>query len=511
MQAEQRVRDRLIEKFDVAYLVIDEDARVQSVSSNVQQFGFDEIPIGADITDHIDFMVGVDFQEEIDLPLISSPDGQPISVSLWPDKDSFLVIIRDATKLFLQRHQLQQKANENELLTQKQAKLMSELEKAQQDLVEKNRQLTEASRLQSSFLSGVSHEFRTPLTSILGYSDLLTTHLANSGESDNKPKNYLSAVRRSSKHLLSLVENLLDHGKLDSQELVINPKPTRLKEVLDDIELLLSPLSVTKAIKLDIACQFSADKTVMLDDSRLRQCLLNLIGNAIKFTDQGSVSVNCQLVEGSLLISVIDTGIGISPQDIEKIRSPFWQVADTGKAGTGLGLTITDRIIELMGGELHISSELGQGTKVCFEIPAPSISEQEQAITLATKPAQEDLQILLAEDDNDIADITVVLLEQSGVTVKRVENGALAVAQCIENEFDLVLMDLHMPILDGYQAIKQIRQQDKKVPILVMSATPIEAAGEQALDLQCDGYLVKPVDVADVLSIANTLVADRSR
>jgi len=467
---------------------------VTEVSDKVSQLGFENIPLGSSITDYLDFMVGYDGKSSLNLPAVVSPGGCPVAINLLPDPehDTIVVVIRDASDHYEQRLNLQQQANENELLVDKQKKLMSQLE--------------EAGRMQSLFLSGVSHEFRTPLSSIIGYANLLHRDVEFISKQIPEAKNYLSAIRRSSDHLLSLIENLLDHGKLDSGELVINPKAVSLVDLFDDILVIVKPLAEHKGIEFNYESNLAKQETVLLDASRLRQCLINIIGNAIKFTDQGSVSVIAKLQNHQLLVSIADTGIGMDSKQLSQSLLPFWQAPDTGKTGTGLGLTITQRIVELLGGSMSIESELGQGTLVKFVSPAPTCDSsvfQEPAIDTNRKY---NFTVLLAEDDDDIAEFVKVLLEEKGVTVNRVANGQLAIDLLSKDQFDLILLDLHMPILSGYDVVRQLREEGNNTPVVIMSATPMDAEEHQMQELDCDGYLVKPVAVEDILRIADELI-----
>jgi CheY-like chemotaxis protein len=353
-------------------------------------------------------------------------------------------------------------------------------------------------------LSGVSHEFRTPLTSIIGYASLVEQSLQSaSGQITNdcqQKADHLRVVQRSSKHLLSLLENLLDHGKLDSNEIVVRPKATDLVELFRDVELLLAPLSESKHIQLVSKLSIGESVTVVTDDSRLRQCLINLLGNAIKFTDRGSVSLEAELSDDFLLVTVTDTGVGICPEDPQKIGLPFWQAADTGKAGTGLGLTITEHIIDLMGGELKISSVLGEGTRVSFKIPAPILTDQTTPEATSPLPIVTKMSVLLAEDDHDIADLIVMMMAERGVHITHVENGALALAALKSARFDLVLMDIHMPVMTGYEALAALQQANNSTPVVIMSASSVEADRIKAESLGCYDYLVKPIDVVAMMN-----------
>lgn len=510
---QQQINQQLYEKLELAYFCVDHSMMVKDVSENLRSYGFGDIPAGADIQDYVDFMVGLDSRTEIELPMVASPSGIPISVSLLPSTEQLTVLIANATGAAEQRQQLQQKANENELLLYQQQKLMAQLEEASIELANKNQQLEEASRLQTSFLSGVSHEFRTPLTSIIGYTDLVKQNLQQLSVNElvdstfvaEESSAYVRSVQRSSKHLLSLVENLLDHGKLDSDEIVIRPKPTSISEVFDDVELLLKPLCTTKQIVFSVSVDLAHAGNSFLDDSRLRQCLINLVGNAIKFTDDGAVELHASWADEQLSVTVTDSGPGISEEDLSKIRLPFWQGVNTGKAGTGLGLTITERLIDLMGGELNIESEIGRGTKVTFSIPAARLDGADSGQTNDERDVS--INVLLAEDDTDIAELVVLMLVERGMRVTRVENGALAVAALNESSYDIVLMDIHMPVMTGYEAIEKLRDEGNDTPIIIMSASAVEADREKAESLGCNAYLIKPVDIDDIIGIAEQVLA----
>ena len=507
-----KINEHVFGRHHLAYICIDHSRKILEFSDNVSDYGFENIQLGDDISEVVDFMVGADTHQNLELPMMETPSGVPVSVNLLPDNETMTVLMFDATTKMEYRARLQQAANENELLVDQQKKLMHKLEVASKQLQQKNIQLKEANRLQTSFLSGVSHEFRTPLTSIIGYTDLVKENLSEAGSdktefsaaglADNSE--HLRAANRSGKHLLSLVENLLDHGKLDSHEVVVRPKPIDLSEVLDDVAILLKPLCDAKGIDLVFNNDFETPLYVFVDDSRLRQCLINLVGNAVKFTDEGGVTICSTWSSDVLSFSIVDTGLGITPDDLEKIRLPFWQAEGTGKAGTGLGLTITERIIELMGGDLEITSVVNQGTTVNFDLSAAQV---DSLVEDDVPVLPNDFKVLLAEDDSDIADLMIMLLAEVGVDVAHAKNGAIALELLASQTFDLVLMDLNMPVMNGYQAIEALREKNNLVPIVVMSASTLEDESHPAGSVECDAYLVKPVSVDDILRVASQLLS----
>jgi len=511
----------MFDTLQLAYVFIDHDLCVKEASNNWADYGFAQFEIGEDASSNVDFLVGVDTTQRLNLPIVETPSGRAVNLTMIPGVDGMTITVLDASSKKRYREQLQQAANENELLVNKQQYLMAQLKEASIELENKNKQLAEANRLQTSFLSGVSHEFRTPLTSIIGYTSRVEQKMESLSDSEcdnyssddlsffETSQNHLHAVNRSSQHLLSLVENLLDHGKLDSNEIIIRPKNIDLNVVFNDVRILLEPLCDAKNIELIFNLSVPLNQEVCIDDTRLRQCLINLIGNAIKFTDQGSVTVNARWSEESVAVSVVDTGLGISSKDLEKIRLPFWQAKGTGKAGTGLGLTITERILELMGGVLIINSLIGVGTEVEFSLPvsiAVCCNDKIQSEASDIDFQARELAVLLVEDDVDIAGLLMLLFAENNVNAHHALNGKQAVEMTASENYDVIFMDLNMPVMDGYQAIKKIRKTGDMTPIVVMSAAALEEQNHPISDVECDAYLVKPVGIEDILVLASELV-----
>lgn len=498
----------LYERQQFAYLMVDREWLVLEASANLSRYGFLELTPGLDARERIDFLVGLDVRTTLDLPIVMSPSGFPVHVVLLPEEEGSTIVLMDASREYEQQQLVQQKANENELLLVQQRRLTEDLRATQDALVQKNKELQEASRLQSGFLSGASHEFRTPLASMLGYTDLLAERLVSQSLEESQAQIHI--VRRSARHLLSLVENLLDHGKLEAEELVLNSIPVDLQELSEEISDILMPLATSKEIELNILRCPERLPTCLVDSSRLRQILLNIVGNAIKFTDQGGVDINFACHGDCLHLEVIDTGIGISVDDLQHVRRPFWQAEKSDRAGTGLGLTITERVVEMLGGELEIDSTLSSGTRVNIQIPAPIVTAAEAAELKEFVPQISGRRFLLAEDDLDIAGLLVLLLGEQGIEVVHVENGTRAVQAAEKSHFDLILMDLQMPVMDGYKATEILRSKQISTPVLVMTASAIESDRGRAEKAGCDGYLLKPVAIDEVLMLADELIKTKT-
>ncbi|MGH1538875.1 MAG: ATP-binding response regulator [Arenicella sp.] len=485
----QKLKKLLLASTKPAYFVTNAKLELLEWSENIQEYGYVGLSLMKDCSDNFDFLVGYPIGTALDLPIVTSPSGIHVSISILPEDDKINVLIMDATQDFQKQFMLQQKANEAELLSARQRLLMKELFATQKELARKNQQLEEASRLQTRFLSGVSHEFRTPLTSIIGYSDALQEKIC---ERDQKQ---LSIVQSNAKYLLALVENLLDHGRLDSAALSIQPKVVDIGVFFETVQQMLLPIAEQKEIGLHLEAELADDLQLYIDETRVQQCLVNIINNAIKFTDYGSVTIKCNWVEHELTVAVEDTGIGMSETDRENMFVSFWQSEEHDRAGTGLGLTITQRLLDLMGGDLLVASEPGQGTTITMAFPAAKVSAQEQElINVEQSLSAAKKTVLLVEDDQDIAALVEMHITDWGYELQHVNNGQLAVEWVKEHEPDLILMDLNMPVMGGLEAIKCLREQGCQQPVYIMSAKVLDERNPEHLGSVVDGHILKPID-----------------
>ena len=506
----QKLKKLMLASTKPAYFMMNQEMRLVEWSENLVDYGYEDLHLNNDVTDIFAFMVGYGLGETLDLPILTTPSGVHASISILPEGDLTNVLVMDASYDFQTQFRLQQKANEAELLSQRQRQLMKQLLDTQKELARKNHQLEESSRLQTRFLSGVSHEFRTPLTSIIGYSDALYEMLV--GEEQKK----ISIVQSSAKYLLSLVENLLDHGRLDAQALDMQPKPISIVDFFNTIVLMMEPVAQQKSISL--GCQVNVAEIFYFDETRVRQCIINIINNAIKFTDHGGVNVNCDWRDGDLIVQITDTGIGMSESDSKNLFVSFWQSEDHDRAGTGLGLTITKRILDRMGGDISVVSEQGKGTSVEMKFPAPIVDDEmlfasnELELAFTNAESQQSAKILLVEDDIDIADLVMMYLTDWGFDAYHVGNGQLAVDWFDSGEnVDLILMDMNMPILGGSDAIKQLRNQGVSSLIYIMSATGIESIEDDELVKMVEGHLQKPVDFELLSELLNSIIQKPER
>jgi signal transduction histidine kinase/ActR/RegA family two-component response regulator len=363
-----------------------------------------------------------------------------------------------------------------------------------------------ASRAKTEFLANMSHEIRTPMTAVLGYTELLLK-----GEADGDERaEWSAAVRRNGADLLQLIDGILDISRVESGELDIHKKACRLRRLVEDTAAPIATAAHEKGLEFNFEIDPNSPEAMETDPVRLRQVLNNLLQNALKFTEHGSVSLWVGRDSATTVcFAVRDTGIGIAAQDREKIFATFGQ-ADASHTrrygGIGLGLSISRRLVALLGGSLEVSSDVGRGSEFRLTLPAPDCalpdeSETGERARAARRPIRPGARILLAEDGPDNQRLIRALLRPAQVELVVVENGVQAVDQALAaldsgTPFDMVLMDMQMPAMDGYEATRRLRSQAYDGPIVALTAHAMSTDRGRCLEAGCDDYLSKPVDRA---------------
>ncbi|WP_254277127.1 PAS domain S-box protein [Halomonas sp. 3H] len=367
------------------------------------------------------------------------------------------------------------------------------------DLKEAQQHALSSNRAKSQFLANMSHEIRTPLNAIIGFGELLSQSPLSAEQQD-----WIDKVKASSQLLLSIVNDILDFSKIEAGKLELESRPFHPKELIAQQEALFGLAANEKALRFRTRQGGDATAALLGDPLRLGQVLTNLVGNAIKFTERGEVElvIHVEAIDRSrcrLTCSVNDTGIGISAAQQKRLFNAFTQ-ADTSTSrrygGTGLGLVISQRLVEQMGGKLSLSSQPGQGSRFTFSLPL-EISEAPLRHPPGAKgydlPRLGGKKVLLAEDNPINQALTRRLLEDLGVEVSVVDNGREAVDSLRQHGVDLVLMDLQMPVMDGLEAARRIRQDNATLPIIALSAAVLSEERQQALGAGMNEHLAKPV------------------
>lgn len=371
----------------------------------------------------------------------------------------------------------------------------------------------ESTKLKEAFLANMSHEIRTPMNSILGFSDLLAY-----SNLPKQEKEYVNTIKIAGENLLNIINDILDISKIESGIMGFEDQPFSVEEIFKSLSVMLAVKAQEKNIGLLFRCDDEVPHTVFGDASRLTQVLINLIHNAIKFTEKGKVEVLAKIHEVTgqkviLRFSVTDTGIGVAAGNLESIFERFRQAeAHTTRkyGGTGLGLSIARQLVELQGGSLTVTSEPEKGSVFSFTIPY-KISE----IPVAEKPKPEKkfnmqdlkaLNILMMEDNKLNIKLMNSLFTSHSLQLTVAENGQEGVEKLTKNNFDLVLMDVEMPVMNGYDAATYIRKMIKSnIPIIAMTAHVMAGEREKCLSLGMNDYISKPVNTDLLFEKIHTL------
>ncbi|MBU4270655.1 MAG: CHASE domain-containing protein [Planctomycetes bacterium] len=379
------------------------------------------------------------------------------------------------------------------------------------ELIEARRQAEVANQAKSQFLARMSHEIRNPMTAILGYTDLVMDPATNQSSRNN----YLAVIRRNGEHLLELINDILDLSKIEAGKFTLDLRQCNLVSLLADVAGVVRPRAEQRGISLSVEYETELPETIVTDAARLRQALINLAGNAVKFTRQGSVRIVTSLLpkwQGgpAVRVQVIDTGIGIREEVLPKLFELFSQGDESvfrKFGGTGLGLAISRHIVTMLGGELAATSVWGKGSNFNLTIPTgdldgvamlqnPAEAEHGNAASPDAQPSKnlEGLYILLAEDGYDNRELIRTVLCAAGAIVETVENGQEAVEKAEAEPFDAILMDINMPVMDGYEATRLLRDRGYNQPILALTANAMSSDGERCLAAGCNQHLTKPID-----------------
>jgi signal transduction histidine kinase/CheY-like chemotaxis protein len=375
-------------------------------------------------------------------------------------------------------------------------------------------QAKKASAAKSQFLANISHEIRTPMNAILGFAQILSAE-----ELSDEQKEHVDIIQDSSKKLIKLIDDVLDLSKIEAGKIDLEVSEFSLKEFLAGVAALMKPRAKIKRLDFDIYEDSSLPGRISTDSLRLRQCLINLTGNAIKFTKSGHVyiKVSSYIVDNESFIrfDVEDTGIGIPEDKQEAIFNSFVQ-ADGGHTcefgGTGLGLSITKYLAELLGGELTLKSKVGTGSVYSLIIPAgvdikkqtvlepENISNQFSFEQSREEGFDFSGSVLVVEDTRTNQMLVKMILEKMGFTVTVSEDGKEGVEKALSEPFDLIFMDMQMPNMNGYEATGVLREKDIHTPIIALTAYAMKGDREKCISAGCDDYLSKPIDRDELLN-----------
>jgi len=480
----------------MTYLHIDEQDNLIAWGGYPQHYGLDNLATGKSAIEQINFLEGLlNLPHTQVLQFMRVKEGRCAHVHIIPLNKGTWVLMFDATEEHERQQVMQQQLNELSIFSYRQSQLLQDLETAREQLVEEKNQLEQVSELKSKFISTLSHELRTPLTSIVGYTKLLD----EAEQADARQANYLVSVKNNANHLLSLIDNVLDQATLEAGQVVLNPNSCELKQILSDLKSLFFHTAQDKGLVFEINIPVTTPVRVIIDELAFRQVLINLITNAIKFTEKGFVRVTINWQDERLEFAVVDSGSGMSQEAMQKIFTAFHRES-TAKTlpGAGLGLAISHHLVKLMEGELTVESEIGKGSVFNGFIQAP-IAHSMNLKDEQNKRSQLGATILVADDSIDIRHLMEIYLKEGGYTVSSANNGDEAIFLAQQLKPDLILMDMQMPVTNGYEAVKQLRRDNFTAPIIALSGSTLTADKNYALEVGCDHYLLKPVFSKELL------------
>ena len=379
-----------------------------------------------------------------------------------------------------------------------------------------------ANQAKSDFLANMSHDIRTPMNAILGFTELLKRGY---GRNEGDAKKYLETIHSSGKHLLELINDILDLSKIEAGHLEVEKLSCSPHGVALEVVTVLAVRAREKGVALDLRTDGRIPETIISDPTCLRRIMTNLIGNAIKFTERGAVTVVLRLTGGAeaprLTIDVTDTGIGIAADKLDSVFESFTQ-ADSSVTrrfgGTGLGLTISRRFAQALGGDIAVASDYGKGSTFTVTVETGALDdvrmlEQSELAVGVEESGAEDARwkfpparVLVVDDGPENRELLRLVLSEAGLVMDEAENGKIAVDKAGSQPYDVVLMDMQMPVMDGFTATRLLREQGLKIPIFALTANAMKGAEKQVMEAGCSGFLTKPINIDGLMETLAALL-----
>lgn len=384
---------------------------------------------------------------------------------------------------------------------------ITERKRMEHKIIQAKEEAEKANMAKSDFLSKMSHELRTPLNGILGFAQLLEMDNTLSGQQFD----FIQEILKGGRHLLNLINDTLDLSRIETGNLKISLDRIKIDTILKDCIKIMQPLAQMRNITIIDQLDKCQNCSVLVDPIRLKQVILNLLDNAIKYNrENGKVNIYCLLGRKELVIHFVDTGEGFSCEEYKKIFDPFYRIDGTKEEGSGIGLSLVKQLIKLMGGEMGVCSTVGKGSDFWFSLQLPNTAQNELEFSDQCKNTEikeqflSNYRVLYIEDnESNIELVDNIVKAKSSYTLLVARNGKKGIEMALSEKVDLILLDMHLPDMDGYQVCDTLKtnEKTKAIPVIALSANAIPIDIQHALDSGFDHYLTKPLDIKNFLSV----------
>ncbi len=487
---------------------LDAQGRLLAWDGDPSWYGLDlaNMKNGEASEEFLPMLIGLDLSQHQTLPLVNLPGGHVADVIIQPDDSgNSRVILLESREKMENIRDIQQQNNETALLYQRLQSLSDALRKT-------NAELEHALDARNQFISGVSHEFRTPITTIIGHCELLSSRCESA---DAALHQSFHAIDKNAKFLLALIDNLLEQGEISANRLEIKPVPVEMSQFFQFIVDMFHVAAAEKQLELNYHEHLDQSLTLLIDEHYLYLVLVNLITNALKFTDEGHVDVIADWKDDTLSVVVADSGIGIPESALEKILEPFSRADNVaGRRGSGLGLSIVKEVVAAMKGDMNISSKQGEGTRITLTIPAPQQQSTYPKSQSANATQHSDAPVvMIVEDDNDIASLYKIILNDAGMKPICFVDGQGFVDNIATTAPDIIVLDYNLGDENGLDLAKKARASGYRGPVVLFTATSaITSHLEQhAREAGCTRLSQKPRDVTNLAAIIKSELAGNQR
>ena len=489
----------LIDRAHPLVLSLDRDRAVREVHGDVTHYGYPEGDFSELLELLANLLVGADDRQSAVWPLVDIGRGHHAAILWIPDQPFDHLAVTDADTCSAELAERQQAANELALAGIEKSRTIRELKKVRAELEARSQALAETQKFQKRLIDTLSHDLRTPLTSISGYAALLEPHLTSSTALHRA----LGAIQRNAVYLKSLAENLLQLGSAGQIELPLQRRPFALDQLASDVETVIRPMAHGKGLSLSVQSDCSCERLPYYDDLKLQQILINLMSNAVRYTQRGRVQATLDFDGTRLQLVVSDTGVGIAPEYQKRIFEPLNRGAQQGCEGAGLGLSIVNQLVEQMGGSIELESAVGVGTRILVSLPeAVADGGRGPASSLGDDPplVLHNDRVLIVDDDPDICELLLWSLRDIGYQPEIVSDPGKALARAAAIQPGLLLIDVDLGLRSGLALTQELRLQDFRGAVVVFSGAVDTRTRRAAERAGANAFLAKPLDLPRLLA-----------